>query len=303
MHIVSTLSTTPIPFGTYANLEVTHNHDQQAVWFSMATQPRPCFTWDLVRDILRFQETARANCVAQNVRYLVFGSSNKSAFSFGGDLDLFRNLIRNRDAEKLTAYANDCVSILYNNSVALNLPLTTISLVQGDALGGGFEAALSGNVVIAERSAKLGFPEIIFNLVPGHGAYNLLARRLDSKAAMQMILSGHLYSAEELHKMGVIDILVEDGEGPQAVAAYIRRQNKSWNSYQAMQRIKATYQPLTLKELQESADIWVEAALQVGPTHLRVMDRLIRAQNRAISERVPASMASPGVAPLLAECS
>jgi len=272
--------------GEYANLDITHDMEHQSVTFAMNVQPRPCFTWDLVRDILRFQETVHTTCHELGIRYLVYASSAKDAFSFGGDLHLFRELIRTRDAVQLKAYAMDCATILYNNSISLGCPLTTISLIQGDALGGGFEAALSSNVVIAERGAKLGFPEIMFNLVPGHGAFNLIARRIGPNAATKMILNGRLYPAEELHRMGLIDILVEDGEGPRAVTAYMRRQNKAWNGYRAMQRIQGTYIPLTLQELQASAEIWVEAALQVGPTHLRVMDRLIRAQNRAVMGQI-----------------
>jgi DSF synthase len=59
---------------------------------------------------------------------------------------------------------------MYENIIHLDRDVTTIALVQGDALGGGFETALSSNVLIAERSAKLGFPEILFNLFPGMGA-------------------------------------------------------------------------------------------------------------------------------------
>ena len=55
---------------------------------------------------------------------------------------------------------------------SFNLPFTTISLVQGDALGGGFEAALCGDIIIAEKQARFGFPEVLFNLFPGMGAYN-----------------------------------------------------------------------------------------------------------------------------------
>ena len=56
---------------------------------------------------------------------------------------------------------------------SFDLPFTTISLVQGDALGGGFEAALAGDVVIAEKSAQFGFPEVMFNLFPGNGGIQL----------------------------------------------------------------------------------------------------------------------------------
>ena len=56
------------------------------------------------------------------------------------------------------------------NYPALNLPMVTIALVQGDALGGGFECALAHDLIIAERSAKLGLPEVLVNLFPGIGA-------------------------------------------------------------------------------------------------------------------------------------
>ena len=56
---------------------------------------------------------------------------------------------------------------MYGNSAAFHTPLITIALVQGDALGGGFECALSFDVLIAERSAKMGLPEVLFNLFPG----------------------------------------------------------------------------------------------------------------------------------------
>jgi len=57
---------------------------------------------------------------------------------------------------------------------------------------------------VAEKNAKMGLPEIMFNLFPGMGAYHLLCRRLPAVKAEQLILSGHTYSADELHEMGVV---------------------------------------------------------------------------------------------------
>jgi DSF synthase len=72
--------------------------------------------------------------------------------------------------------------------------LKTIALVQGDALGGGFECALSGNVLIAERGAKMGFPEILFNLFPGMGAMTCWGVGSATSKAEKIILSGKLFS-------------------------------------------------------------------------------------------------------------
>ena len=283
-----------LSFGSYDNLDVWHDADTQAVWFSMVVEPRPCFTWDLVRDIMHFQQTVRMQYDPEQIRYLVFTSSSSNVFSFGGDLKLFQELIECQDAKRLSAYAEDCVTILYDHYRALGLPVTSIALLQGDALGAGFESALTSDVLIAERGAKMGFPETLFNLVPGHGAFNLISRRVGTRVAKEMILGGRLYSATELHDMGLIDILVDDGAGRDAVDAYIRQHNKLWNAHLALQRIQATCQRMTRDELQQSAAIWVEAALKVRPAHLRVMDRLVRAQNRAITPRKQALDQSHG---------
>ncbi len=91
-------------------------------------------------------------------------------------------------------------------------------MVHGDALGGGFETVLSCDVVIAERGAKFGLPEVLFNLFPGMGAYSLLCRRLDGARAQKLMLSGRIYTAEELEEMGLVDLVVEPGEGPMRCA-------------------------------------------------------------------------------------
>src|SRR3546814_13512171 len=86
-------------------------------------------------------------------------------------------------------YALKVVDIVYRNCVALDLPIITAALVQGDALGGGFEGVLSSNLIVAEKGCRFGLPEILFNLFPGMGAYSLLARRISPALAERMIRS------------------------------------------------------------------------------------------------------------------
>src|SRR3712207_4090014 len=103
----------------------------------------------------------------------------------------------------------------------MDLPVITVALVQGDALGGGFECALAHDLIVAERSAKFGLPEVLFNLFPGMGAYSFLSRRIGRQAAERMILSGRVHTAEELHEMGLVDVLAPDGEGEEAVLDFV----------------------------------------------------------------------------------
>jgi DSF synthase len=103
-------------------------------------------------------------------------------------------------------YATRCINCIYARVHHYAVPdLITVSLVQGDALGGGFEAALVSDVIIAEEQARFGFPEIRFNSFPGMGAYSLLARKVGGRIAERMMLSGKRYSASTLHVWGVVD--------------------------------------------------------------------------------------------------
>ncbi len=170
--------------------------------------------------------------------------------------------------------------MLYANLRGLDLPLITISLVQGDALGGGFEAAISSNVVVAERQARFGLPEVLFNLFPGMGGYSLLARRLGPVEAERLILSGKIYTAEELHEMGAVDVLCDEGCGEAAVYDVVEHYDRKFNSYMSVYRSRHQVFPITFDELSRIADVWVEAALRLDRDDLHKIELLAAAQRR-----------------------
>ena len=198
----------------------------------------------------------------------------------GGDLKLFVDLIRAGDGEGLRRYAYRCVDTVYNNLTNVGLPLLNITLVQGDALGGGFEAALSSDVIIAERQSKFGLPEVLFNLFPGMGAYSLLCRRLDGARARDMILSGRLYSAEEMHALGIVDVLADPGDGKATVHRYIEQNQRRYRMLLALGDVRRRCQPVHYEELIDVTDMWVDTALTLQESDLRRMGRLIEAQKR-----------------------
>jgi DSF synthase len=112
------------------------------------------------------------------------------------------------------------------------------------------------------------------------GAYSFLSRRLDGARAEKMILSGRIYTAAELHDMGIVDVLAEDGQGEAAVRDYIQRTDRKHNALQAVYKTRQRVTPLTLSELRDVADIWVAAALRLTSADLRKMERLVGAQDR-----------------------
>jgi DSF synthase len=239
-----------------------------------------------LRDLARMQQSIKALYArfAQHeerpIRYFVVASRPSGIFNLGGDLRLITGLIRTGNRFGLQRYARRCIDVLYNNATSYGLPIVTIALVQGDALGGGFESALSCNLIIAERSAKFGLPEILFNLFPGMGAYSLIARRLDAVRAERMIMSGRIYSAEELHEMGLIDILAEDGQGEATAREFISRQGRRHGARSAVYQTRQRVMPLAYAELADVAKIWVDTALDLGEADLRKMERLVAAQTR-----------------------
>jgi len=273
-------------FGPYKEMSVRYDRKQQALWCYFRASERPCFTPVMLLESKQIQENVKAyfeagEDVAQYpVRYMILASQTPGIFNLGGDLDLFIKLIERCNREQLLEYATYCVDICYMNSISLDLPLTTISLVQGSALGGGFESAMSSNYLIAEKHSQLGLPEIRFNLFPGMGAYSFLGRKVGQVKAEEMITSGKIYSAPDLHKGGIIDILAESGQGHEAVDQFIRKHRRSANGLRAVQKIRKMYNPVTYEELMNITKIWVDAALSLKQRDLKTMARFVLAQNR-----------------------
>jgi len=271
----------------YNEIELSHDPQGQAVWCYMRPKGRASFTPPLLHELnamIRSLQRAHSTPYSPpSLRYFVFGSRLPKIYNFGGDLKYFAEKIRCRDREGLRRYAYDCVDLVYYMWTGFELPVVTITLVQGNALGGGFECALSFNVIVAEKSARFGLPEILLNLFPGMGAYSFISRKLDAGSAERMILSGQIYTAEQLHAMGLIDVLAEDGQGEAAVREYIARHAKHHAVHRSIRAVRNRVMPLTLDELRDVADIWVDQALTLEETDLRKMERLCAAQDRRLA--------------------
>ena len=260
------------------NLETADN----TLWAYMRPDGRPCQNPGMLSDFKSLQNTIERSCVANqlDIDYFVFGSRFPGVFSFGGDLSLFAEKIRAKDEEALIGYGNSCVEVLHRNMNSLDLPLITIGLVQGDALGGGFEGLLSFDVIIAEKGSKFGFPEILFGLFPGMGAYSFLARRLGAIKAQDLILGGRTYSAEEMHDLGIVHVLAERGQGEAAVRAYIAGNRRRRNGQQAIYKAAREVDRISLEELRRIVLVWAAAAMNLTERDLSLMERIVSAQDR-----------------------
>jgi DSF synthase len=268
-------------------LEVSWDDPTGTLWTFMRPRGRPSYNLDLLDDFHAWQRGILAAFEQRptELRYLLLGSRTPGVFNLGGDLDLFAAKIRAGDRQALVAYGESCVRILHRNINCLGLPMLTIGLAQGDALGGGFESLLSFNVIIAERGAKFGFPENIFGLFPGMGAYSLVARRVGGAFAEEMMLSGRIYTAEEMKDAGLIHILAEPGHGIAEAREFIQRNKRRHTGSRSIYQIGREVSPVTLEELDRVAQVWADACLQLRDRDLKVMERLVAAQDRL--QRLP----------------
>ncbi|NOS97689.1 MAG: crotonase/enoyl-CoA hydratase family protein [Methylotenera sp.] len=262
------------------------------MWSIMKPEPRPCFNTTCLSELLQhhtYLQGLQGQIVSQGkleqVNYLILASGTEGVFNLGGDLSVFKELILAQDREHLFAYAKQCVENLWT-FYNMQAPITTVALVQGQAMGGGFESALSAHVLIAEKSAVMGLPEVLFNLFPGMGALSFLSRKVGMSTAEKMVRSGKIYTGEELYQMGVVDVLAEDGQGEYALNNWIKKNHRSLNSFQAINRAKQRVNPLTVQELYDITEIWVDAALRLDERNLKVMERLVRAQNQKVGADV-----------------
>ncbi|MFD1298486.1 MULTISPECIES: crotonase/enoyl-CoA hydratase family protein [Lysobacter] len=268
-------------------LRIVEEFDRDVYWCHMhanlARAPgRACFTPSLIDDILSYQRHLGER-MRQGDRHglaHVVLASDHDVFNLGGDLDLFCRLIRERDRDGLLDYARQCVRGVHAFHAGLGAGVHSIALVQGNALGGGFEAALSCHTIVAEAGALMGLPEVLFDLFPGMGAYSFLCKRIAPRQAERLMLEGDLYTAEELHAMGVVDVLVPRGEGRQAVEDVIRANRRIPHARAAMHQVRELAQGVSLEEMMRITEIWVDTAMQLGDKSLRTMDRLVRAQSR-----------------------
>ena len=273
-----------------SELDVLYDDASAVLWTFMNPEGRPSFTPAMLEDFESWQELIADGFGPGKVplRYLILGSRSPDVFCFGGDLDLFQRLIRQRDRAALVEYGHRCCAILDRNIRTLDIPMLTIGLVQGTALGGGFEALLSFDYIIAERHATFGLPEIMFGLYPGMGAHALLTRKLGAAMADRLIVSNETYTAEQMYDLGLVHAIAEPGDGVNAVRDFIRKSDRRHAGLVGARRATKRVWQLDLAELNAITEMWADTALKLSESDLKVMSRLVAAQAR-LADRIAAA--------------
>lgn len=272
---------------TLRQIDVEYDTETMTLYWWMNPTPRACFNSDFLQEVERFESRIEQHqgwfnhggrqCKLENA---VFGSRVPGVFNLGGDLSMFIQAILRRDRKTLAEYGELCVRNMYRRVAGFNAGVVTYSLVQGKAFGGGFECALASEVIVAERSATMSFPEVLFNMFPGMGALSLLGRKIGLRKAEEIIMSGNVYTAKQMYDLGVVDEICEDGCGLETTQLLIRSRGRKRNAYRAMSMAKHRFQPVDQGEMLAIVDVWVDAAMQLETRDLKMMARLVRAQDK-----------------------
>lgn len=262
----------------FTQLAGYYEEERRTVWMMLRAQPRPCFNHALIEEIMNLSWLVRQS--GFDVDFWVTGSLVPDMYNTGGDLRFFVDCIENGRREALRAYARACVDCVHAASRGFDTGAITLSMVEGSALGGGFEAALAHHFLLAQRDARLGFPEIAFNLFPGMGGYSLVARRSGMKLAEELIYKGESHTAEWYEQQGLVDVLFEPGQGYVATRTFIDTLQPKMNGVRAMLRARQRVMQLPRSELMDITEDWVEAAFCLQPKDVAYMQRLVQLQDR-----------------------
>ena len=280
------------PDWTFETLRVEYRADSRSFWMIYGRDAPPYYSLQTLQDMADVRESLRALLASDRapafpIDYFVMASEKPGVFNLGGDLAMFAQAIEAGDPAFLAHYAHACIDVVYGLAEALGGAFVSLAVIEGQALGGGLEAALAQDFMLADETARIGVPEVAFNTFPGMVAMTHLTRRLGAAQAEQIMLSGRIYSGAEMHELGVVDVLAPKGGAKERAQAWMTEDGPDTHARRmAIARARRLLFPVTWDELMEITNLWVEVSLTVNPADIRHMERLAAAQRRMLARQV-----------------
>ncbi|MEO6167542.1 MAG: crotonase/enoyl-CoA hydratase family protein [Chitinophagales bacterium] len=212
----------------------------------------------------------------EKLNFLVQRSLNNEVWGMGGDLELFVSCVRSGNRDRLKEYGYTCIECVHDLDTSFGTDAVAISLVQGNAFGGGFESALAGNYLIAEEHARFSFPEALFGMFPGMGAFSFLTRKVGFNKAQEMIYSAKKWTAQEMKDLGLVHEVCKTGSGVETVKRMIDHGELVKPAY----KISQISNRVSKQELLDIVDVWLDEVMQLKDDCLNFMSKVIDAQKK-----------------------
>ncbi len=193
----------------------------------------------------------------QKAHALIIYSARSCGFCAGADLrELYT---RSQEMERAQA-AREVRRFLERIHAVMNAidssPVTTIAAVHGVVFGGGFELALTCDLIIADKTARFCFPELRLGLIPGFGGIPRLKRDLGNALVRDLLLTGRSFNATKVQQVGLVSQVVAEGEAlrvARGTAAQIRKFDRATSA-----AAKTFIKPIPHDELTEEIDLFCE---------------------------------------------
>ena len=198
---------------------------------------------------------------------LILYSSLKSGFCAGADLRELYQWIQQYGQSEVVKHAKQYLERIHAVMNAIDAaPLSTIAAVHGVTFGGGFELALTCDLIIADKMARFCFPELRLGLIPGYGGVPRLKRDLGNAVVRDLLLTGRSFNTTKAQQIGLVSQVVAEGEALSAARATAAQMAKFDRTTAAS--AKAFIKPIPRDELRKEIDIFCELlsrpAVQAG---------------------------------------
>jgi enoyl-CoA hydratase len=188
---------------------------------------------------------------------LILYSTLKSGFSAGADLRELYGWIQQHGQAEVGNHARAYLERIHHVMNVIDAcPLTTIAAVHGVTFGGGFELALTCDMIIADKMARFCFPELRLGLIPGYGGIPRLKRDLGNAVVRDLLLTGRSFNTTKAQQIGLVSQVVAEGEALRAARATAAQMGKFDRTTAA--NAKRFIKPIPHEELRREIDLFCE---------------------------------------------
>ncbi len=209
----------------------------------------------ILEELERFVEALDAR--EEDTRALILYSSLRCGFSAGADLRELYERARDLPVQQRVAGVRAFLERIHRVLDRLDTaPVVTIAAVHGVTFGGGWELALTCDLLIADKTARFGFPELRLGLIPGFGGIPRLKRDAGNALVRDLLLTGRSLNAARAYALGLLSQLVAEGQAlmaARAVAAQVRKFDP-----EARRLAKRFVKPIPREELHEEIELFCE---------------------------------------------
>ena len=201
------------------------------------------------------QFVAAIDGLAPTTSACIITSARPGGFSVGGDLkELYNNAVK-LPPKKRVAGLRKFIERIHKVANAIDAaPFITLAAVHGLCMGGGLELALLCDLIVADKMARFGFPELRLGFIPGFGGIPRLRRDVGNGFIRDLLFPGRTVKAEAAHQAGLISHLA--GEGYALEVARSMAQQITKFDAEARVAAKKFIKPIPYQELREEVELF-----------------------------------------------